>query len=204
MFCVFFQGFYRWAAQVPALLQGLCSKHSAHAQSADYRLPFPQSGPPAEVRTTRGRFFFFCVTTSHLKPEHRLCPESNILRLAIFQSKVPVRALLCRRARGCRSRHLPCGERPFICERQYVSRDGVSSERGVPVSWVVILPRVVPQGVKLLSYLYNEAQNNCSNENYPVLLSLLKTSCEPYTRLVTAEKRSRKKTVRLFYSGSRG
>lgn len=44
----------------------------------------------------------------------------------------------------------------------------------------------LPQGVKLLSYLYNEAQNNCSNENYPVLLSLLKTSCEPYTRSVTA------------------
>lgn len=42
-----------------------------------------------------------------------------------------------------------------------------------------------PQGVKLLSYLYNEAQNNCSNENYPVLLSLLKSSCEPYTRSVT-------------------
>jgi len=39
--------------------------------------------------------------------------------------------------------------------------------------------------VKLLSYLYNEAQNNCSNENYPVLLSLLKSSCEPYTRSVT-------------------
>uniref|UniRef100_A0A674PL92 Gamma-tubulin complex component 6 n=1 Tax=Takifugu rubripes TaxID=31033 RepID=A0A674PL92_TAKRU len=42
-----------------------------------------------------------------------------------------------------------------------------------------------PQGVKLLSYLYNEAQNNCSNENYPVLLSLLKTSCEPYTRFMS-------------------
>ncbi|XP_072242319.1 gamma-tubulin complex component 6 isoform X2 [Leuresthes tenuis] len=41
-----------------------------------------------------------------------------------------------------------------------------------------------PVGVKLLSYLYNEAQNNCSNENYPVLLSLLKSSCEPYTRFV--------------------
>ncbi|RXM94296.1 Gamma-tubulin complex component 6 [Acipenser ruthenus] len=40
------------------------------------------------------------------------------------------------------------------------------------------------QGVKLLSYLYNEAQNNCSNENYPVLLSLLKSSCEPYTRFI--------------------
>uniref|UniRef100_A0A8C3AJU3 Tubulin gamma complex component 6 n=1 Tax=Cyclopterus lumpus TaxID=8103 RepID=A0A8C3AJU3_CYCLU len=40
-------------------------------------------------------------------------------------------------------------------------------------------------GVKLLSYLYNEAQNNCSNENYPVLLSLLKSSCEPYTRFVS-------------------
>uniref|UniRef100_A0A4W5MUE0 Gamma-tubulin complex component 6 n=1 Tax=Hucho hucho TaxID=62062 RepID=A0A4W5MUE0_9TELE len=32
------------------------------------------------------------------------------------------------------------------------------------------------QGVTLLSYLYNEAQSNCSNENYPVLLSLLKSS----------------------------
>ncbi|XP_041966366.1 gamma-tubulin complex component 6 isoform X2 [Alosa sapidissima] len=42
-----------------------------------------------------------------------------------------------------------------------------------------------PVGVKLLSYLYNEAQSNCSNENYPVLLSLLKTSCEPYTRFVS-------------------
>uniref|UniRef100_A0A665X8M3 Adaptor protein, phosphotyrosine interaction, PH domain and leucine zipper containing 2 n=1 Tax=Echeneis naucrates TaxID=173247 RepID=A0A665X8M3_ECHNA len=42
-----------------------------------------------------------------------------------------------------------------------------------------------PQGVKLLSYLYNEAQNNCSNENYPVLLSLLKSSCGPYTRFVS-------------------
>ena len=39
-----------------------------------------------------------------------------------------------------------------------------------------------PQGVRLLSYLYQEALDNCSNEHYPVLLSLLKTSCEPYTR----------------------
>ncbi|CAL8260991.1 unnamed protein product [Merluccius merluccius] len=42
-----------------------------------------------------------------------------------------------------------------------------------------------PVGVKLLSCLYNEAQSNCSNENYPVLLSLLKSSCEPYTRFVS-------------------
>nr|XP_049579241.1 gamma-tubulin complex component 6 isoform X8 [Syngnathus scovelli] len=42
-----------------------------------------------------------------------------------------------------------------------------------------------PAGVKLLSHLYNEVQNNCSNENYPVLLSLLKSSCEPYTRFVS-------------------
>ncbi|XP_051979419.1 gamma-tubulin complex component 6 isoform X1 [Xyrauchen texanus] len=42
-----------------------------------------------------------------------------------------------------------------------------------------------PVGVKLLSYLYNEAQSNCSNENHPVLLSLLKSSCEPYTRFVS-------------------
>uniref|UniRef100_A0A8C9VNU0 Gamma-tubulin complex component 6 n=1 Tax=Scleropages formosus TaxID=113540 RepID=A0A8C9VNU0_SCLFO len=41
------------------------------------------------------------------------------------------------------------------------------------------------QGVRLLSYLYNEALSNCSNENYPVLLSLLKSSCEPYTRFVS-------------------
>lgn len=38
------------------------------------------------------------------------------------------------------------------------------------------------QGVRLLSYLYQEALDNCSNEHYPVLLSLLQTSCEPYTR----------------------
>ncbi|XP_029473252.1 gamma-tubulin complex component 6 [Rhinatrema bivittatum] len=41
-----------------------------------------------------------------------------------------------------------------------------------------------PTGVKLLSYLYKEALDNCSNEHYAVLLSLLKTSCEPYTRFV--------------------
>ncbi|XP_032738621.1 gamma-tubulin complex component 6 [Lontra canadensis] len=41
-----------------------------------------------------------------------------------------------------------------------------------------------PTGVKLLSCLYQEALDNCSNEHYPVLLSLLKTSCEPYTRFI--------------------
>uniref|UniRef100_A0A8C5NUV1 Gamma-tubulin complex component 6 n=1 Tax=Jaculus jaculus TaxID=51337 RepID=A0A8C5NUV1_JACJA len=41
-----------------------------------------------------------------------------------------------------------------------------------------------PTGVKLLSYLYQEALDNCSNEHYPVLLSLLKTSCEPYTQFI--------------------
>ncbi|XP_072452558.1 gamma-tubulin complex component 6 [Notamacropus eugenii] len=41
-----------------------------------------------------------------------------------------------------------------------------------------------PTGVKLLSYLYQEALDNCSNEHYPVLLSLLKASCEPYTRFI--------------------
>uniref|UniRef100_A0AAX7UNU7 Gamma-tubulin complex component 6 n=1 Tax=Astatotilapia calliptera TaxID=8154 RepID=A0AAX7UNU7_ASTCA len=51
--------------------------------------------------------------------------------------------------------------------------------------FVSLVPCGSPQGVKLLSYLYNEAQNNCSNENYPVLLSLLKSSCEPYTRFVS-------------------
>lgn len=124
---------------------------------------------------------FFGVTTSNLKPDLRLSPKSNILRLAIFPSKVPVRTLLRQRARGRRSHHLPCGEHPFICEQQYVSCDGASSD-GLSFHHVFL------QGVKLLSYLYNEAQNNCSNENYPVLLSLLKTSCEPYTRSVTAKK----------------
>uniref|UniRef100_A0A7N8YMM9 Gamma-tubulin complex component 6 n=1 Tax=Mastacembelus armatus TaxID=205130 RepID=A0A7N8YMM9_9TELE len=54
-------------------------------------------------------------------------------------------------------------------------------------SFICKLQYVIHQccGVKLLSYLYNEAQNNCSNENYPVLLSLLKSSCEPYTRFVS-------------------
>ncbi|TRY78986.1 hypothetical protein DNTS_005259 [Danionella cerebrum] len=42
-----------------------------------------------------------------------------------------------------------------------------------------------PVGVKLLTCLYNEAQSNCSNENHPVLLSLLRSSCEPYTRFVS-------------------
>ncbi|KAM4882054.1 gamma-tubulin complex component 6 [Thomomys bottae] len=41
-----------------------------------------------------------------------------------------------------------------------------------------------PTGVKLLSYLYQEALDNCSNEHYPVLLALLKTSCEPYTQFI--------------------
>ncbi|XP_063783221.1 gamma-tubulin complex component 6 [Pseudophryne corroboree] len=41
-----------------------------------------------------------------------------------------------------------------------------------------------PTGVKLLSYLYKESLENSSNENYPVLLSLLKSSCEPYTRVI--------------------
>ncbi|XP_044136184.1 gamma-tubulin complex component 6 [Bufo gargarizans] len=41
-----------------------------------------------------------------------------------------------------------------------------------------------PTGVKLLSYLYKEALENNSNENYPILLSLLKSSCEPYTRFI--------------------
>lgn len=126
-----------------------------------------------------GQLVFFCVTTSHPSLDWVL----NQTLGAIFPSQVPVRTLLCRRASGCRSHHLPCGEHPFICERQHVTQGGC-----VSVGCVVSLPCVFPQGVKLLSYLYNEAQNNCSNENYPVLLSLLKTSCEPYTRSVTSKK----------------
>lgn len=140
----------------------------------------------------------FVSQTSHPNPSLGRVLNQTIFRLvAVFPSKVPVRTLLCGRARGCRSHHLPCGEHPFICEQQYVSHGGC-----VSVRWVVSLPCVFPQGVKLLSYLYNEAQNNCSNENYPVLLSLLKTSCEPYTRSVTAKKWSWKKTVWLVYRGS--
>lgn len=108
----------------------------------------------------------------------------------MFPSKVPVRTLLCRQVCGCRSHHLPCGEHPFSCDQQNITYGG-----RVSVTCVVFLPYVFPQGVKLLSYLYNEAQNNCSNENYPVLLSLLKTSCEPYTRSVTAKKKNAPKSL---------
>ncbi|KAK2834571.1 hypothetical protein Q7C36_015272 [Tachysurus vachellii] len=61
----------------------------------------------------------------------------------------------------------------YLSELCCVDGTGGSCQAGFPV------------GVKLLSYLYNEAQSNCSNENYPVLLSLLKSSCEPYTRFVS-------------------
>ncbi|XP_047675216.1 gamma-tubulin complex component 6 isoform X2 [Tachysurus fulvidraco] len=61
----------------------------------------------------------------------------------------------------------------YLSELCCVDGTGGSGQAGFPV------------GVKLLSYLYNEAQSNCSNENYPVLLSLLKSSCEPYTRFVS-------------------
>lgn len=47
------------------------------------------------------------------------------------------------------------------------------------VAW--LSPPCCLQGRRLLSYLYQEALDNCSNEHYPVLLSLLKTSCSPYT-----------------------
>lgn len=47
---VFSQGFYWWSAEVPALLQSLCSQHSPHPQLADNQLPVSQSGTPAEVR----------------------------------------------------------------------------------------------------------------------------------------------------------
>lgn len=111
--------------------------------------------------------------------------------LAFFLSQVPLRAVLCRQ---CRPGHLPRGECSFICRLPYVIHPG-----GVwPIRWdVSSVPRASPQGVKLLSYLYNEAQNNCSNENYPVLLSLLKSSCEPYTRSGTVP------SARVLFSGRR-
>lgn len=58
---------------------------------------------------------------------------------------------------------------------------GVAAGVGLSCAYLSPSPCCL-QGVKLLSYLYQEALDNCSNEHYPVLLSLLKTSCEPYTR----------------------
>uniref|UniRef100_UPI00358EF79D gamma-tubulin complex component 6 isoform X2 n=1 Tax=Myxine glutinosa TaxID=7769 RepID=UPI00358EF79D len=42
----------------------------------------------------------------------------------------------------------------------------------------------LPLGVNLLSYLYQEALGRCEGENYHVLLSLLRSSCEPFTRYI--------------------
>lgn len=61
---------------------------------------------------------------------------------------------------------------------------GVATGWGCCVQWCLSPSPCCLQGVKLLSYLYQEALDNCSNEHYPVLLSLLKTSCEPYTRFI--------------------
>lgn len=77
---------------------------------------------------------------------------------------------------------------PVVSIRLLVNGNTAAIVGHLSVRWVSSVWCAFPQGVKLLSYLYNEAQNNCSNENYPVLLSLLKTSCEPYTRSVTAKK----------------
>ncbi|XP_030044725.1 gamma-tubulin complex component 6 [Microcaecilia unicolor] len=64
----------------------------------------------------------------------------------------------------------------YLAELCGIGAAGVGVNRGNNASF--------PTGVKLLSYLYKEALENCSNEHYMVLLSLLKTSCEPYTRFV--------------------
>nr|XP_033815075.1 gamma-tubulin complex component 6 isoform X2 [Geotrypetes seraphini] len=64
----------------------------------------------------------------------------------------------------------------YLAELCGIGATGVATNRGNNASF--------PTGVKLLSYLYKEALENCSNEHYMVLLSLLKTSCEPYTRFV--------------------
>lgn len=56
------------------------------------------------------------------------------------------------------------------------------AEGGLLAARRALSPLCCPQGVRLLSCLYQEALDNCSNEHYPVLLSLLQTSCEPYTR----------------------
>ncbi|XP_069832922.1 gamma-tubulin complex component 6 [Dendropsophus ebraccatus] len=64
----------------------------------------------------------------------------------------------------------------YLAELCCLGTVGPGSSRGSSFSF--------PTGVKLLSYLYKEALENSSNENYPVLLSLLKSSCEPYTRFI--------------------
>lgn len=43
-------GFHRWPAEIPAVLQSLCSQHPPHPQLVDHQLPVSQSGTPAEVR----------------------------------------------------------------------------------------------------------------------------------------------------------
>ncbi|KAG8439858.1 hypothetical protein GDO86_005868 [Hymenochirus boettgeri] len=64
----------------------------------------------------------------------------------------------------------------YLAELCCIGTLGISANRGSSA--------LFPTGVKLLSYLYKEALENGSNENYPILLSLLKTSCEPYTRFI--------------------
>uniref|UniRef100_A0A8C3XM53 Gamma-tubulin complex component 6 n=1 Tax=Chelydra serpentina TaxID=8475 RepID=A0A8C3XM53_CHESE len=64
----------------------------------------------------------------------------------------------------------------YLAELCGIGTTGLGISRGAGASF--------PTGVRLLSYLYKEALDNCSNEHYPVLLSLLKTSCEPYTRFI--------------------
>ncbi|XP_075713310.1 gamma-tubulin complex component 6 [Rhinoderma darwinii] len=64
----------------------------------------------------------------------------------------------------------------YLAELCCIGAVGPGSTRGSNTSF--------PTGVKLLSYLYKEALENSSNENYSVLLSLLKSSCEPYTRFI--------------------
>ncbi|KAM3925323.1 gamma-tubulin complex component 6 [Leptodactylus fuscus] len=64
----------------------------------------------------------------------------------------------------------------YLAELCCIGTVGPGSTRGSISSF--------PTGVKLLSYLYKEALENSSNEHYPILLSLLKSSCDPYTRFI--------------------
>ncbi|XP_072257700.1 gamma-tubulin complex component 6 [Pyxicephalus adspersus] len=64
----------------------------------------------------------------------------------------------------------------YLAELCCIGTLGMGGNRGSNFSF--------PTGVKLLSYLYKESLENSSNENYPILLSLLKYSCEPYTRFI--------------------
>lgn len=141
-------GFHRWSAEIPAVLQSLCSQHPPHPQLVDHQLPVSQSGTPAEVRLNLSAVTLLpCVnfTPFFLQPwpfpaPHRIsvpaerepwCRRHSIkkkkkkeLKPSLY-SKVPVRALLRGRPFGCRPGCVPCGEAPFICKAAVCQPSGL-------------------------------------------------------------------------------